>query len=97
VVAKGMHLIAGRIRSLAEENRVPILQAPPLARALYRHAEIGDEVPAALYAAVAEVLAWVFQLRRHATYGGLAPAVPQAIEVPAELDPEHPKAGRSKH
>jgi flagellar biosynthetic protein FlhB len=97
VVAKGMHLIAGRIRSLAEETRVPILQAPPLARALYRHAEIGDEVPAALYAAVAEVLAWVFQLRRHATYGGLAPAVPQAIEVPAELDPEHPEAARSKH
>jgi flagellar biosynthetic protein FlhB len=89
VVAKGMHLVAGRIRSLAEENRVPILQAPPLARALYRHSEIGSEVPAALYAAVAEVLAWVFQLRRYAAQGGAAPLTPAAIDVPVELDPEH--------
>ena len=95
VVAKGMHLIAGRIRELAEANRVPILQAPPLARALYRHAEIGSEVPAALYAAVAEVLAWVFQLRRYASYGGAAPIAPDAIDVPVGLDPEHPAKPRS--
>lgn len=88
VVAKGMHMLAQRIRTLADENRVPILEAPPLARALYRHAEVGDEVPAALYAAVAEVLAWVFQLRRYTQYGGLSPRVPDAIEVPVELDPE---------
>jgi flagellar biosynthetic protein FlhB len=93
VVAKGMHLIAGRIRELAEEHRVPVLQAAPLARALYRHAEIGDEVPAPLYAAVAEVLAWVFQLRRHASQGGAAPLAPQAIAVPVELDPEHAHSG----
>jgi flagellar biosynthetic protein FlhB len=97
VVAKGMHLIAGRIRELAETHRVPVLQAPPLARALYRHAEIGDEVPAALYAAVAEVLAWVFQLRRYAQAGGPAPAAPVDIAVPAELDPEQrPPAGASR-
>jgi flagellar biosynthetic protein FlhB len=88
VVAKGMHMIAHRIRELADANRVPILEAPPLARALYRHAEIGDEIPAPLYAAVAEVLAWVFQLRRHAQFGGVAPATPNAIVVPDELDPE---------
>jgi len=88
VVAKGMHLIAGRIRELAEEHRVPILQAPPLARALYRHAEVGDEVPSALYAAVAEVLAWVIQLKRYADAGGNAPIAPTAIAVPPELDPE---------
>jgi len=92
VVAKGMHLIAGSIRELAETHRVPILHAPPLARALYRHADVGDEVPAVLYAAVAEVLAWVFQLRRHATYGGNAPIVPAAIAVPAGLDPEEEAA-----
>jgi flagellar biosynthetic protein FlhB len=96
VVAKGMHLIAGRIRELAEEHRVPILQAAPLARALYRHTEINDEVPAALYAAVAEVLAWVYQLRRQASHGGVVPVAPQTIEVPPELDPEHPTA-RSMH
>lgn len=88
VVAKGMHLIAGRIRELAEEHSVPILQAPPLARSLYRHADVGDEVPAALYAAVAEVLAWVFQLRRHASVGGRAPIMPTEIAVPAGMDPE---------
>jgi flagellar biosynthetic protein FlhB len=96
VVAKGMHLIAGRIRELAEANRVPILQAPPLARALCRHAEIGSEVPAALYAAVAEVLAWVFQLRSHASHGGATPVTPEAIEVPVELDPEHGSARGSR-
>lgn len=88
VVAKGMHLVAGRIREIADANSVPILQAPPLARALYRHADVGDEVPAALYAAVAEVLAWVFQLRRHAEAGGRAPIMPTAIDVPAGFDPE---------
>lgn len=93
VVAKGMHLIAGRIRELAEEHQVPILQAPPLARALYRHADIGDEVPAALYAAVAEVLAWVYQLRRQASHGGMAPVAPDSIAVPPELDPEHATTG----
>jgi len=96
VIAKGMHLMAGRIRELAEEHRVPVLQAPPLARALYRHAEVGDEVPAALYAAVAEVLAWVFQLERHAAVGGRAPIEPSEIEVPAGLDPEAPSPSRSR-
>ena len=57
VVAKGAGLIALRIREIATENRVPIPEAPPLARALYRHAEIGQQIPGQLYAAVAEVLA----------------------------------------
>jgi flagellar biosynthetic protein FlhB len=87
VVAKGMHLIAQNIRDLAEKHRVPVLQAPPLARALYRHADVGDEIPAALYAAVAEVLAWVFQLRRYQSSGGAAPLTP-AIAVPDGMDPE---------
>ena len=96
VVAKGMHLLAARIREAAEAHRVPVLEAPPLARALYRHAEVGDEIPAALYAAVAEVLAWVFQLRRHAVYGGAAPVAPQALVVPPELDPEQATASRGR-
>jgi len=92
VVAKGMHLVAARIRELAETHRVPVLEAPPLARALYRHAELGDEVPAALYSAVAEVLAWVFQLRRHVAEGAVAPRRPQSIEVPSGMDPEAPRS-----
>ena len=63
VVAKGADLIAARIREIATEHGVPLVEAPPLARALYRSVEIGDEVPAALYVAVAQVLTYVFQLK----------------------------------
>ena len=88
VVAKGQDLTALRIRKLAREHGVPVLEAPPLARALYRYADIGDEVPQTLYTAVAEVLAYVFQLRQYETAGGRAPLQPQAIAVPPGLDPE---------
>ena len=88
VVAKGMNLIAQNIRELAETHRVPVLQSPPLARALYRHAEVDDEIPAALYAAVAEVLAWVFQLRSYRSTGGAEPVRPERIAIPDGLDPE---------
>ncbi len=87
VVAKGQDLTAHRIRELAGEHRVPIVEAPPLARALYRHAELGDEVPETLYTAVAEVLAYVFQLRRFQVEGGRVPQLPGDIVVPAALDP----------
>ncbi len=86
VVAKGAALLAQRIRELGEENRVPILESPPLARALYRHAELGQEIPAKLYTAVAEVLAYVYQLRRYRTYGGTQPEAPSELPVPPELD-----------
>ena len=87
VVAKGAHLLAARIRALADEHSVPVLEAPPLARALYRHAELGDEIPAALYTAVAEVLAYVYQLRRQREDGGPAPQQPELLPLPPELDP----------
>jgi len=88
VVAKGAGLIAQRIRDLAVEHRVPLLSAPPLARALHHHVELGEEIPAALYTAVAEVLAWVFQLRAwQPATGAPQPTQPQALAVPAELDP----------
>ena len=87
VVAKGTHLLAQRICELGRENKVPILQAPPLARALYRHAELGEEIPATLYTAVAEVLAYVYQLRRYETEGGVAPRIPATLPVPTNMDP----------
>ncbi|MDR7342792.1 flagellar biosynthetic protein FlhB [Pantoea alhagi] len=86
VLAKGAGDVALKIRELAKEHRVPILEAPPLARALYRHSEIGQHIPGALYGAVAEVLAWVWQLRRWKREGGLIPQKPQRLPVPAELD-----------
>lgn len=87
VVAKGVHLLAARIREMAEEHRIPILEAPPLARALYHHAELESEIPEKLYTAVAEVLAYVFQLKRYNEYGGAVPQPPVDVPVPAELDP----------
>lgn len=87
VVAKGAMLVAERIVELARANRVPVLRTAPLARALFAHAEIGREIPAALYNAVAEVLAWVYQLRRFETAGGEPPHEPSGLQVPPELDP----------
>ncbi|MFC5476053.1 flagellar biosynthesis protein FlhB [Paraherbaspirillum soli] len=87
VVAKGSDLIALRIRAIGAEHKIPILEAPPLTRALYRHTNLGEEIPAALYTAVAEVLAWVYQLKRWRDEGGIAPRAPQDLPVPASLDP----------
>jgi flagellar biosynthetic protein FlhB len=86
VVAKGVNLVAARIREIAAENNVPLLEAPPLARALYHNVELNREIPGPLYGAVAEVLAWVYQLRRFKTEGGDVPLAPTELDVPAELD-----------
>jgi flagellar biosynthetic protein FlhB len=76
VVAKGTELIAARIREIANESGVPIVEAPPLARALYRNVDLGREVPAALYVTVAQVLTYVFQLRTARERGAPPPAPP---------------------
>jgi flagellar biosynthetic protein FlhB len=88
VVAKGADLVAARIRELGEEHHVPVLESPALARAIYHHTEIGAEIPETLYTAVAEVLAYVFQLRRHREYGDVTPTPLRRIAVPAGLDPQ---------
>ncbi|MDD5297280.1 MAG: flagellar biosynthesis protein FlhB [Rhodocyclaceae bacterium] len=88
VVAKGSGHLAARIRELAQEHGVPLLEAPPLARALYRHTEPGDEVPATLYTAVAEVMAYIYNLNQFMAQGGLPPKAPTDITVPAGMDPE---------
>lgn len=93
VVAKGADLVAMAIRDAAKSHQVPVLQAPVLARALYAHADLDREIPAALFAAVAQVLAYVYQLR--AALAGHAPMPGElpVLSVPAELDPHHPKEG----
>ncbi len=88
LVAKGTGLVAARVRMVAAEHNVPVLSAPPLARALYHHVELGQEIPAELYSAVAEVLAWVFQLRSWNMGMGIEPQMPSRLMVPPELDPE---------
>lgn len=86
VVAKGADLMAARIREIAREAGVPLLEAPPLARALYRHVELEQEIPGALYSAVAQVLAWVWQLEQFTRGRGVRPREP-GIVVPAGMDP----------
>jgi flagellar biosynthetic protein FlhB len=68
VVAKGIRLNAQKIREIAEKHQVPIIENKPLARMLFKHAKIGGDVPAQLYAAVAEVLAWVYRVNRYRYY-----------------------------
>ena len=62
VIAKGADHLAMRIRQIAARHDIPIVQRPPLARALYRQVEVGREIPEEFYKAVAEVLAYVYQL-----------------------------------
>lgn len=76
VVAKGAELVAARIRELARENNVPMLSAPPLARALFRTTELNEEIPARLYSAVAQVLTWVYQVKNVRRDGGMPPDEP---------------------
>ena len=92
VVAKGVDAMAARIREIAAEHDVPTLEAPPLARALFQHTELGDQIPETLYTAVAEVLAYVFQLRTFSKLGGTRPVLPEELDVPPQLDPLNPAA-----
>ena len=87
VVAKGADHIALRIRVLALEHGIAQVEAPPLARALYAHVPLDQEIPASLYSAVAQVLAYVFSLRSAGVTR--APETPQKLDlqIPPELDP----------
>ncbi|MCE3264784.1 MAG: flagellar biosynthesis protein FlhB [Pseudoduganella sp.] len=90
VVAKGTDEVAAKIRELAKEHRVAILEAPPLARALHKHTDIGDEIPPRLYAAVAEVLAYVYQIKAYRP-GLRYPDRPTKLDVPDDMDPLNKK------
>ncbi len=76
VVAKGVELVALRIREIATEHGVPVVEAPPLARALHKSVELNREVPAALYITVAQVLTYVYQLRNARERGTTPPPAP---------------------
>jgi flagellar biosynthetic protein FlhB len=83
VIAKGMDVLAGQIRQVAGSHRIPLVEAPPLARALYASTRLGQEIPAALYVAVAQVLVYVYQLKQAAAQGEAPPAAPNP-----EVDPD---------
>jgi flagellar biosynthesis protein FlhB len=84
VVAKGADLIAAQIRSRALGAEVPLVQVPPLARALFNSTEVGQVIPSGLYLAVAKVLAYVFQLRQSSMLGGSKPILPTDLPIPDE-------------
>ncbi|WP_432697742.1 flagellar biosynthesis protein FlhB [Marinobacterium sp. YM272] len=92
VVAKGADFVALKIREIAEEHDVPLLASPALARALYHATEVGDEVPIGLYKSVAQVLAYVYQLKRYRKRLDEKPEPPDEseIEIPESLrvDPD---------
>lgn len=68
IVAKGIRLNAQRIREIAEKHQIPIMENKPLARLMFKYGKVGNEIPAQLYAAVAEVLAWVYRTNRYRYY-----------------------------
>lgn len=87
VISRGADLLALKIRDLARSNAIPVLQSPMLARALYAHAELGQDIPSGLYTAVAQVLAYVYRLKAALQGDGVMPGEPPEPEVPADLDP----------
>lgn len=90
LVAKGKGLLAQRIRELAIEHQIPLLEAPALARIIHHHVALEQEIPPVLYASVAQVLAWVYQLKNWEKGQGPWPDFPQLQQIPHDLDPLHP-------
>lgn len=87
VIAKGMDELALQIRMVASSHRIPTVEAPPLARALYATTQIDREIPSALYVAVAQVLAYVFQLKQAVSRGDAPPSAPQPDVDPDLMGP----------
>src|SRR3546814_14798478 len=81
VCSSDLDEVALAIREAARQNRVPLVEAPPLARALYRGAALDAEVPVALYSAVAQILGYVYQLKSHASGAGTGTAPPSQPDI----------------
>ena len=93
LLAKGVGLLAEEIITRARAHGIPVVQSPPLARAIYRHVEPDEPVPAALYRACAEVLAYVWRLQRWRSQGGAKPLPPRPQEGEIEMSRWAPWAG----
>jgi flagellar biosynthetic protein FlhB len=84
VIAKGVDVLAQQIRLIADAHRVPLVEAAPLARALYHTTQVGKDIPASLFVAVAQILAYVYRLKQAVALGDLPPDPPP----PPEIDPD---------
>ena len=87
VISKGADLLAFKIRDIAKQHDIPVLQSPMLARALYANAEIDQDIPSSLYSAVAQILAYIYRLQAAMRGEGPMPNEPPQPFVPPELDP----------
>ena len=87
VISKGADLLAFKIRDIAKQHDIPVLQSPMLARALYANAEIDQDIPTSLYSAVAQILAYIYRLQAAMRGEGPMPNEPPQPFVPPELDP----------
>jgi flagellar biosynthetic protein FlhB len=96
VIAKGADLLAFKIREVAKNHAIPVLQSPVLARALYAHAELDREIPAPLFGAVAQVLAYVYRVKAAMRGEGPMPDLQPEPFVPQELDPLNTPPGTAK-
>lgn len=97
VVAKGQDLVAKKIREIAREHGVALFEAPPLARALYSSTDLNQEIPGNLFVAVAQVLAYVFQLKRAVEERGLGPKPkpPKNLSIPDEYNDHWATRGKA--
>ena len=84
-IAKGVDAIALKIREIAQEHKVMVLESPGLARAVYYSTELDQEIPAGLYLAVAQVLAYVYQLRQYQAGKGKRPGPLPDLPIPPDL------------
>jgi len=91
LLAKGTDAVALRIREIAGDHKVMTLESPKLARAIYANTEIDDEIPSALYLAVAEILAYVFEVKNFSSQSKSYPNQPTDLDIPDELDPHFVK------
>jgi flagellar biosynthetic protein FlhB len=96
VVAKGSDHLAAQIREVSDTYNIPRLESPPLARALYFHVDLDAEIPITLYTAVAEVMAWAFNLRAFKQGGAPAPETPGDLPIPDELKVAPRPGGRTR-
>ena len=85
MLAKGQDNVALKIREIAKKHNVIVLEAPPLARAIYFTTDIDKEIPQRLYLAVAQVLAYVFQLKAWKPGRGKKPVAPNKVDVPGDM------------
>ena len=90
LLAKGSDEVALKIREIAKEHNIPQMQAPPLARALFAHTKVGDEIPEGLYVAVAQVLAYIYQMDQFVKGKGPRPDKKPQMPIPRDLrvDPD---------